>query len=401
MLGSHDSITPFAQNLTSPLLASWVDSPIPSLREHWRTMMHRWLYVGFLAMAACSSPAPVGYTDAAWSDVSTRGDIVSTKTDSRRDGTVSLSWKPMLQANALIAGTSLYGIWGSGPNDVFAVGGTILHYDGTSWSAMASGTSAVLLGVWGSSSTNVFAVGAGGGGVSVPPNVKVILHYDGTSWSAMTVPPGPGTFGGLWGSSATDVFAVGTKCSQDVCSGTIAHFDGNSWSTMSDPDDLIADNNPSAVWGTGPKDVFAVGLHSTVLHYDGVTWRIVKTGNSYALKAVWGSSGADVFAVRSINVGDQVSPIFHYNGLSWSEMSAPPGSPPGSQGFHGLWGSSAANVFAVGLVGVNSDASAIAHYDGKSWTTAMISAGVGLYAIWGSGPKDVFAVGTQVLHLGF
>src|SRR5439155_245664 len=46
----------------------------------------------------------------------------------------------------------LYGVWGSGRKDVFAVGtgGTILHYDGTSWTVQPSGTPQVLYGVWGS-----------------------------------------------------------------------------------------------------------------------------------------------------------------------------------------------------------------------------------------------------------
>ncbi|MFQ5826374.1 MAG: PKD domain-containing protein, partial [Dehalococcoidia bacterium] len=63
----------------------------------------------------------------------------------------------------------LYGVWGSSATDVFAVGigGTIVHYNGTSWSAMSSGTTDLLWGVWGSSATDVFAVGIGG----------IILHY--------------------------------------------------------------------------------------------------------------------------------------------------------------------------------------------------------------------------------
>ena len=60
---------------------------------------------------------------------------------------------------------------------MFAVGngGTILHYNGTVWSVMTSGTSQDLSGVWGSSGSNVFAVGYDG----------TILHYDGSSWSDM------------------------------------------------------------------------------------------------------------------------------------------------------------------------------------------------------------------------
>jgi PKD repeat protein len=59
--------------------------------------------------------------------------------------------------------------WGSSGSDVFAVGlfGTILHYDGATWSAMSSGTAKYLLGVWGSSGSDVFAVGWEG----------TILHY--------------------------------------------------------------------------------------------------------------------------------------------------------------------------------------------------------------------------------
>jgi hypothetical protein len=64
---------------------------------------------------------------------------------------------------------TLYGVWGSSGSDVFAVGhsGTILHYDGTGWSAMISGTRNSLRGVRGSSGSDVFAVGWYG----------TILHY--------------------------------------------------------------------------------------------------------------------------------------------------------------------------------------------------------------------------------
>ena len=59
---------------------------------------------------------------------------------------------------------NLTGVWGTSGTDVFAVGagGTILHYNGTSWSSMTSGTTNTLSGVWGSSGTNIFAVGASG-----------------------------------------------------------------------------------------------------------------------------------------------------------------------------------------------------------------------------------------------
>jgi hypothetical protein len=65
----------------------------------------------------------------------------------------------------------LIGIWGSSTSDVFAVGegGSILHYNGSTWSTMTSGTTNDLQDVWANSTSNVFAVGVFG----------TILHYSG------------------------------------------------------------------------------------------------------------------------------------------------------------------------------------------------------------------------------
>src|SRR5437667_3316723 len=61
----------------------------------------------------------------------------------------------------LVDGTDLSAVWSASAGDVFAVGlgGKILHYNGTSWTAQPSPTTADLAGVWGSSGTDVFAVG--------------------------------------------------------------------------------------------------------------------------------------------------------------------------------------------------------------------------------------------------
>jgi hypothetical protein len=63
----------------------------------------------------------------------------------------------------------LKSVWGSGSKDVWAVGdgrflsdGVLLHYDGTSWTWLSSGTTNPLYGVWGTSAGDVWAVGSGG-----------------------------------------------------------------------------------------------------------------------------------------------------------------------------------------------------------------------------------------------
>src|SRR5438552_16184979 len=92
---------------------------------------------------------------------------------------------------------------------VWAVGvnGTILHYNGTSWSSVSSGTVQNLNSVWGTSASDVWAVGDGG----------TLLHYNGISWSSVT----SGTTAPLhavWGHSAADGWDGGGT--------TIFHYDG-------------------------------------------------------------------------------------------------------------------------------------------------------------------------------
>ena len=75
----------------------------------------------------------------------------------------------------MTSGTKLFldKVWGSASDDVFTVGkgGTILHYDGESWSAMESGTDVWLKDVWGTPGGDVFAVGEDG---------TILHHYGGS-----------------------------------------------------------------------------------------------------------------------------------------------------------------------------------------------------------------------------
>jgi hypothetical protein len=204
--------------------------------------------------------------------------------------------------SSLPGDSSLYGIWGSSGSDVFAVGGRqstdsagiILHYNGSTWSSMNTGTKKYLLiltDVWGSSGTDVFAVGSSG----------TILHYDGNSWSEMesTV---TNNLWGVWGSSGSNVFAVGEG-------GIIINYDGSNWSEIESGTSKWL----NGIWGSSGTNVFAVGYSGTIFHYDGSTWSAVSSGTTEDLYDVWGSSGSDVFAVGET--------ILHYDGNSWSEMS--------------------------------------------------------------------------------
>ena len=135
--------------------------------------------------------------------------------------------------------------------------GTIMHYDGSTWSEMDSGTPGWLKGVWGSSSSDVFAVGSMVGYY----RTDTIIHYDGANWTPMLDSNTAWRLYDVWGSSSSDVYAVGDD-------GTILHYDGSTWSEM----ESGTSKNLHGIWGSSDSNVFAVGgneelTEGIILHY--------------------------------------------------------------------------------------------------------------------------------------
>ncbi len=252
---------------------------------------------------------------------------------------------------------------------IWAVGddGTILNWNGSAWVSFASGTTSDLFGVWGSGSGDVWAVGNGG----------TILHWDGTAWSAVSS-GATGDFASIWGSGATDVWAVGAK-------GLIQHWNGTAWSTGG-----TAPNNFASVWGSGPDDVWAVGLvddaefyvYTTPLaaHWNGSAWSLValpsESYTSATVTALWGSGPDDVWAA---GYGPDPGSFLHWDGSAWSEPSPPPGD-----GFIALWGSSSTHLWGAA-------SGELELGDGGSWKIEVT--GPTLLALWGSAADDIWGVG--------
>jgi hypothetical protein len=176
--------------------------------------------------------------------------------------------------------------------------GTVLHWNGTAWSASTGGTSVVLNGVWGSRSSDVWAVGGEG-------KATTITHWNGRAWSVASTgltyvppPPGAGHMGetsmqllGVWGSGPNDVWAVGTDR---------MHWDGQKWSQHWEGPGS-GNDRVGGVWGSGPNDVWVVAGRwgddgGWILHWNGGTWSEQSSG-SKPLSGIWGSSPGDVWAV--------------------------------------------------------------------------------------------------------
>lgn len=211
-------------------------------------------------------------------------------------------------------GASLASAWGSGPNDVWAVGarGTIVHYDGTAWKIVPSGTHVDLTCVSGTSGSDVWAVGARG----------TLLHFDGATWSPKTSPTTQ-PLSGVHAVSASDVYVVGDA-------DTRMHFDGTTWSILPTVYPSAATRpNQNGVWASTTGEVWSVGepYLMTVPHRTGGTWTTTEveytSSSSTSFRSVWGSNANDVWMT-----GDPggVGALQHWNGTKWSNVYPPSAS---------------------------------------------------------------------------
>jgi hypothetical protein len=296
------------------------------------------------------------------------------------DGT---TWSPMASGTTL----PLQCVWGSSGSDVYAVGvGTIIYFDGSAWSNVPNVPEAGNVnfdGVWGTSPSDVLAVGG-----DQSSGRAVIMHYNGTMWSVQWTAGaslGLSQLRGVWGSADSGVFAVGEWSldnyppSPPVTGGFVVDKDGASWTTSANSDMF----GPFlAVWGTSHSDVFAVGWipnetgnpgGNQIVHYDGVSWSdmAVPTQDVAAVYGIWGTSSSDVFAIGQYY---KLAFIDHYDGSSWSQLITSPFQ------FLGLWGGFAADVFVVGCDG---NAGLIVHYDGSAWITMLAGLPNPLWSVWG------------------
>jgi photosystem II stability/assembly factor-like uncharacterized protein len=145
------------------------------------------------------------------------------------------------------SGPDLHGIWAKG-SDAFAVGdnGAILKSSngGIDWSVASQGAFAGLTAIWGTNNHDIYAVGVAG----------TVLHYDGTKWTSLA----SGITDNLRGISGrgSEIIAVGDR-------GTIlrstdgVHLVAETSGTQ---------QNLRAVWLSPSGDDYSVGEAGTLLH---------------------------------------------------------------------------------------------------------------------------------------
>jgi hypothetical protein len=194
----------------------------------------------------------------------------------------------------------MFGIWGTGPGDIWSVGGDInQNVDG------------------------------------------VIVHWDGAAWTESNkVTPNP-TGGAVrqafkvWGSGADDVWVVGTGA-------LVTHWDGATWTEQPQP---VYETSPLfTVSGTGPNDVYAVGGggNAAAAHFDGTGWTNISPPPYDAVPTLNGVFASSANEVVACGFGGS---IYWYDGTAWS---ADPRLSETPRDFHACWIDDQGALWAVG-----------------------------------------------------
>ncbi|MBI5500401.1 MAG: hypothetical protein HY907_09170 [Deltaproteobacteria bacterium] len=332
----------------------------------------------------------------------------------------------------LTTSETLYSLWGSSTNDIWAGGGwnggILLHYDGTTWTEDRTAPSVDrkgYLALSGTAANDVYGSLHDGG----------IVHYDGTSWRPMEGAV-TASLRAVWGVSGQDVFVAGATASPDGRPSTaLLRYDGTRWTLASWQEGFKAED----VWAAARDDVYLVGGDQNIRRWDGASWTTSPVGLfiDIDLFGVWGVPGDEIFIVggQDETITDGLPRAFHGTFGSWTPL-LPPDLPDvdlldvagtnaddimavGSDGtillragadglaeidsgttetLRSVWVDVSGDAFAVGDNGI------IVHWDGTGWLSMTTGSdpwyGFRLNAVWGASADNVFAAGesSTLLH---
>lgn len=284
---------------------------------------------------------------------------------------------------------NLYGVWGSGPLNVYAVGaaGAIVKWDGQTWTKQAAPSPATTL--------RGITFPRDGGGYVIVGDGGTILNAAGK----VTSPSGATNLNGVAADNASDVFIVGDNGTLLKGSATGSFSVKTANGNYGNPPSSQAGVKLSAIavaasgdnfayagnqgynlrrhrdfFGTDVFDngaagttqnlsgiffassyIFAVGPQGTLVSRGPKgnsfpNWTVQNVPNAPSLQGVWGAADNKVYAV-----GEMLT-ILYWDGAVWSKVPLPNVTANLTRKLNAVWGTGATNVYAVG------DNGTILHY---------------------------------------
>lgn len=284
-------------------------------------------------------------------------------------------------------GMEVTALWGTSAQDIWAVGvsGAVLHYNGSFWTALDSGTDNNLYGIWGRGADDIWIGGEKG----------TVLHFDGERFTA--VPTGDTrSIAAVHGNSAGELWMAGNA-------GLLLHQDREGGAPAAVDvtfGERVVSANFHGVWSSGPGEVWIVGDKGLVLRYDGARFTGIDSGVNTPLKAIWGSGGP---AEREAGCGELwVSSLSDGRLLRWRGggfTTVESGSPYGVNALFGLAAPAGPCPGGLGELWAASRYGILQRFDGQAWHGVTTARGTDLQGLWGSGPGDMWGGGQgDLLH---
>jgi hypothetical protein len=184
-----------------------------------------------------------------------------------RDGGIVAHWNGTTLNSASGMDPNYVAVAGSAANDVWLItSGEVRHFDGQAFSnSRAAPFATAHEWAWATSATDAWVIQAGSG-----PSTAV--HWNGSAWSEVS----SGTSalssngfrpGGAWG-TAQDLWVSGTTA---LGVGKLSHWNGAAWTDAAGS----FGRSMYGVFGTGPSDVWAASDLATapISHWDGHSWQ--------------------------------------------------------------------------------------------------------------------------------
>jgi hypothetical protein len=169
--------------------------------------------------------------------------------------------------------------------------------------------------------------------------------------------------------SPTDAWAVGVGSSTTgAAAATALNWNGSTWTQVSTPVSTTNNLSINAISGTSASDIWVVGetvtlgyhnrhFTSVIMHYNGSSWTQMTAPDNSGLLDVDAVSPTDAWAIAADGS------VLKWNGTAWTVVTQL------AQGNTAIAVLSATDVWVAGVV-------SLTHYNGTSWTSASDPAGV-------------------------
>ena len=235
-------------------------------------------------------------------------------------------------------------IWGTGPNEIYAVGTNIARWDGCAWAAFepfgtshaitpfvsasdapppsSSGAPRQSQGIWGSGD-EIWIVGRS----AVD---EVFAHHDAAGWHRVDG-PSHAEFFSVWGAAQDDVWFGGQFVDdggpsrpEPIARPAFLHWDGTALSRVEISGLVASPTKTGMLTGTAHDDVWAVANPQPsldvryhypleLLHFDGVSWSVRTAPPVDEIEALAAVSRTELWASTP-------QAFFHFDGSTWTRI---------------------------------------------------------------------------------